>query len=253
MPTLIIDGKTVQMREGAFLLEACRQAGIEVPALCHHAAVEPWGGCRLCVVDVTRSEWEGWKRMVAACLYPVEQGLIVYTKTERVIATRKTILDLLLARCPDTPLVQRLAGEYGITESSWARSPEPTDCVLCGLCTRVCDALGVSAISSSDRGSSRRISSPFNEPPPDCIGCLACAEVCPTRCIPFETSDRRRTIWKKTFEMLRCPDCGRSHITREQADFYAGRGGVPREYFLLCDACKRVRQARTITDLVVST
>jgi bidirectional [NiFe] hydrogenase diaphorase subunit len=249
MPTLTVDGKSVQVREGAFLLEAARAAGVPIPTLCHHEALEPWGGCRLCVVDLTRQSWDGWRKMVVSCMYPAEDGLIVLTNTERVVATRRVILDLLLARCPGTPLVQELARQHGIQRTSYQPNPEPTDCILCALCTRVCDHLAVSAIASVNRGAGREIAPPFHEAPPACIGCLACAEVCPTRCIPYETSDRQRTIWGKQFEMQRCPECGRAQITRDQAAFYAGRNEVPAGYFERCDACKRRHDSATFVRL----
>ena len=245
MVTMTIDGQQVRAREGAYLLEVARSAGIEIPTLCHHDALEPYGGCRLCLVDVTREEWGGWCKMVVSCQYPAEDGLIVMTATERVVETRRVVLDLLLARCPETPLVQRLAREHGIEATSYARNPEPTDCILCALCTRVCDHFGVSAIATVDRGVGREIAPPFHEAPPDCIGCLSCAEVCPTGFITFTSSERARTIWGKSFTMLRCPSCGRAHITVEQAEHYAGRGGVPRSYFETCDACKRRGMADT--------
>ena len=249
MPVLTIDGKTVNARDGAYLLEAARQAGITIPTLCHHEAVEAWGGCRLCVVDVTRRDWDGWRKMVVACMYPVEDGLIVETHTDRVVETRKVVLDLLLARCPEAPLIQKMAAEHGIQDTSFAPNPVATDCILCGLCTRVCDRIGVSAISAVDRGAGREIAPPFHAPPPDCIGCLACAEICPTRCIPYGTGDRGRQIWGKRFEMVRCKECGRAHVTQAQAAWYDGKGGVPRGYFDTCDACKRKEQARVIASL----
>jgi len=249
MVTMTIDGKQVTASEGTFLLEAARTAGIEVPTLCHHEALEPYGGCRLCLVDVTREGWDGWCKMVISCQYPVEDGLIVYTGSERVKETRAVVLDLLLARCPETPLIRRLAAEHGIEHTSYAVNPEPTDCILCALCTRVCDHIGVSAIATVDRGVGREVAPPFHEAPPDCIGCLSCAEICPTDFIEFSTSDRSRTIWGKTFEMLRCPRCGRAHVTVEQADHFAGRGNVPRTYFETCDACKRKQMAGTFTAL----
>jgi bidirectional [NiFe] hydrogenase diaphorase subunit len=251
MPTVTVDGKSVQLREGAFLLEAARAAGVHIPTLCHHAALEPWGGCRLCVVDITRASWLDGRKMVVSCMYPVEDGLVVLTRTDRVVATRRVILDLLLARCPSTPLVQKLAREHGIESTSYRVSPEPTDCILCGLCTRVCDHLGIAAIASVNRGAGREIAPPFHQAPPACIGCLACAEVCPTSCIPYETSDRQRTIWGKRFEMLRCPECGRAHITRDEAAFFAGRHDVPAAYFDACDACKRRHDLDTFARLQV--
>jgi NADH dehydrogenase/NADH:ubiquinone oxidoreductase subunit G len=251
MLTLSIDGKTVRVREGTTVLDAARSAAIPIPTLCHHEALEPWGGCRLCLVDVRTKGWTGEPKMVVSCMFPVEEGLSVQTSTERVVATRKVVLDLLLARCPETPLVQQLAREHGIERTTYQENPEPTDCILCGLCTRVCDHIGVSAISTVNRGAGKEVAPPFHEAPPDCIGCLACAEVCPTDCIPYTTSDYSRTIWDKTFEMVRCPTCGRAHITRDQGAFYAGRGGVPESYFATCDACKRVELSKTFTSLAV--
>lgn len=239
MPKLTIDGKTVVVREGAYVLEAAQQAGVHIPTLCHHSAVQPYGGCRLCMVDVTLEKWDGWYKMVAACLYPVEEGLIVKTNTPRVIETRKVVLDLLLARSPNTPLIVDLAASYGIEKTSYEENPEPTDCILCGLCTRVCDEIGVSAIGSMNRGVGREIAPPFDQPPPDCIGCLACAEICPTNFIPYTSTNIKRQIWGKEFEMLRCPDCGRAHITKAQAEYFAKKSGVPVSYFGLCDVCKR--------------
>ena len=249
MVTLTIDGRVAKVREGATVLDAARAIGVRIPTLCQHEALEPWGGCRLCLVDVTKKEWNGWEKMVVSCMFPAEEGLAVSTASERVVATRKVVLDLLLARCPEAPLVQSLAREYGIERTSYQENPEPTDCVLCGLCTRVCDQIGVSAISTVNRGAGKEVAPPFHEAPPDCIGCLACAEICPTDCIPYETSDLGRTIWGRRFEMVRCPHCGRAHITKEQATFYAGRGGVPESYFLACDACKRKQMAKTFTTL----
>ncbi|NWF99398.1 MAG: (2Fe-2S)-binding protein [Thermoanaerobaculaceae bacterium] len=249
MLSLSVDGKSVQVREGAFVLEAARAAGVEIPTLCHHPALEPYGGCRLCLVDVTRPEWGGWCKLVIACQFPAEEGLLVHTATERVVETRRVVLDLLLARCPETPLVQELARRHGIEQTSYVANPEPTDCILCALCTRVCDHLGISAIATVNRGIGREVAPPWGEAPPDCIGCLACAEICPTSCIPYETSEGSRTIWGKTFEMLRCTRCGRAHVTVAEADFFAGRGGVPRSYFELCDACKRKEMAATFVKL----
>jgi bidirectional [NiFe] hydrogenase diaphorase subunit len=249
MVTLTIDGKRVEAREGAYVLEAARQAGVDIPTLCHHEALEPYGGCRLCVVDVTREGWDGWRKLVISCQFPVEEGLIVITNSERVLETRRVVLDLLLARCPETPLIQGLARRYGIEQTSYRENPEPTDCILCALCTRVCDHLGVSAIATVSRGVGREVAPPFHEAPPDCIGCLACAEICPTDCIPYSASEHGRTIWGKTFDMLRCTSCGHAHITVAQADHHAGAGGVPRAYFETCDACKRTAMAATFVRL----
>lgn len=248
MPTLRVDGVGVQVRDGSTVLDAARAAGAEVPTLCHHAGLEAWGGCRLCLVEISRPGWAGPPKIVTACNHPAEEGLIVSTSGERVVATRRVVVDLLLARCPETPLVRRLAREHGIEATSFEVNPEPTDCVLCGLCTRACDRMGVSAIASVSRGIGRAIAPPFDQPPPDCIGCLACAEVCPTGHIAWQEAAGRRTIWGRVFEMRRCEACGRPHVTLAQAAWAAGRGAAEQD-LALCDACKRERLAATFRAL----
>ena len=109
MVHLTINGKVVKAAEGEMLLPAIRRQGIEVPALCDHAAVEPCGACRLCMVEITRPDWNGWKRQVTSCLYPVEEGLIVSTHTPQILEIRRTILDLYLARCPNSDVIQKMA------------------------------------------------------------------------------------------------------------------------------------------------
>ena len=249
MPLITIDDKPVETPEGTYILKAAKEAGVSIPTLCQHEALEPWGGCRLCLVEITKDAWDGWSRLVTACNFPVEPDLIVKTCSEKVIEARQVVLDLLLARCPDTPLIKKLAAEYGIKETSYTRNPDPTDCILCGICTRVCDHIGVSAISSANRGAGREIAPPFGEPPPDCIGCLACAVTCPTDCIPFQENGLTRSIWKREFEMLRCSRCGTAHITKDEAAHFAQRQGVPESYFEKCDRCKRAEQAELFRKL----
>jgi len=125
--TLTIDGKEVQTHEGATVLEAAREAGIRIPTLCHDDRLKPYGACRLCMVEVQKN---GRKRLVASCAYPVQEGLVVETKSERVINIRRMIIELLW------PASQRFAKEYGVTTSRF--TPELTDCSLCGLCVRYC-------------------------------------------------------------------------------------------------------------------
>jgi ferredoxin len=252
MPTLTVNGRRVTVESDATLLDAARAAGVDVPTLCQFDGLEPWGGCRLCVVDMSQANWDDdWFKVVTACNHPVEEGMTVVTDSERIIETRRVVLDLLLARCPETPLVQQWACEYGVEQTSYTPNAEPDDCILCGLCTRVCDHIGVSAISSVNRGWGREIAPPFNQPPPDCIGCLACAEICPTDCIPYETSNVRRKIWGKEFEMLRDPKTGEAVITREQAQHFAERSGVPMTYFETSDRSKRREMAKTFEKLQV--
>ena len=252
MTTLTVDGRKVTVADDAYLLDAAREAGVDVPTLCQFDGLEPWGGCRLCVVDIWQEGWDDdWFKMVTACNHPVKEGLRVFTHSERVLETRRVVLDLLLARCPETPLIRRLAVEHGIEETSYVPNPEPTDCILCGLCTRVCDHVGVSAISSINRGWGREIAPPFEQPPPDCIGCLACAEICPTDFIPYEDGNVVRTIWGRRFDMLRDPATGEGLVTKAQAAHFAARSGVPISYFETSDRSKRLQMARTFEKLSV--
>ena len=252
MTTLTVNGRRVTVPDDATILDATRAAGVDVPTLCHFDGLEPWGGCRLCVVDMSQEGWdEDWFKMVTACNHPVAEGMRVVTHSERVLATRQVVMDLLLARCPETPLIQKIAAEHGIEKTSYEPNPEPTDCILCGLCTRVCDHIGVSAIASVNRGWGREIAPPFHGEPPDCIGCLACAEICPTDYIEFTDGQVTRTIWNREFEMLRDPVTGQAVITKAQAEHFAERSGVPMSYFETSDRSKRLVMAKTFAALAV--
>ena len=130
---LRIDGKEAAAREGMTILEAAQKAGIAIPTLCHHEKLEPYGGCRLCTVEV---EAAGRSKLVAACLYPVEKDLVVRTRSEKVDRIRKMILELLLAHAPDAFELQDLAKEYGADRDLFEK--EASFCIHCGLCVRYC-------------------------------------------------------------------------------------------------------------------
>lgn len=204
MPMLIIDGQAVKVKEGSTVLDAAKQAGIFVPTLCHHEGLEPFGACRLCVVDVTRPEWEGWWKMVVACMAKCEDGWMVSTQTPRVLETRKTLLDLLLARCPNTPAIQNLAESVGLEKTTVQPDADPTDCVLCGLCTRVCETYVTAAISTIGRGTQKAIGTFMDRPPQNCVGCGGCALVCPTGNIKAKEKPLAYEIWGQTFPKAVC-------------------------------------------------
>lgn len=250
MVRLTINGKTVEAREGEMLLSVIRRLGIDVPALCHHEAVEPFGACRLCTVEITKESWDGWKGYVASCLYPVEQDLIVTTHSEKVMTIRRTLIDLQLARCPGSPEIRELAEQYGITKTSFEEIPDGDNCILCGLCTRICAAMGFAAIATVNRGHDKAIAPPLSEPPPDCVGCLACSLNCPTNVIPFTDKGTKRIIWEREFERLTCTDCGRPTITRDFAEALFRMRGIPEDYFNKCDACHRKETALKMGNIV---
>ena len=177
---IMMNGQELEItaKEGSnpTILDAAKQSGISIPTLCHHPALEPYGSCRLCTVEIEKSSR---RRFVTACNYPLEDGLIVDTCSAGVTAVRKMILELLLARCPGERRIQDLAVEYGVARPRFLLEDE--DCILCGLCHRVCGELvGVSAINAQNRGVLRDVDTPYGEPSEDCIACGACALVCPT-------------------------------------------------------------------------
>ncbi len=188
--TLEINGKKVEAKEGMTVLEAAKSAGIEIPTLCYHEALKPYGACRLCTVEITSA---GAIRLVASCQYPVEEGLVVNTDTPQVMKSRKMIVELMLARCPTVPKIQELGREYGIDKSRFRVKEEL--CILCGLCARMCEeVVGVSAINFHKRGFEREVTTPFTEISEACIGCGACAKICPTGAITLEDIYGRKIV-----------------------------------------------------------
>lgn len=184
MINLTIDGKDIKCEKGKTILEVAESAGIKIPTLCHHPAIVPYGACRLCIVEI--EDKRGRKRIVTSCLYPAEEGLKVWTNNERVRKDRKIIIELLLSRCPEVKILQDLAKEYEVGVPRFKLKND--NCILCGLCVRVCsEKLNIGAISFEGRGTTRKVSIPFNEEfSPVCVGCGACTYVCPTGAIQME-------------------------------------------------------------------
>ncbi|MCX6830460.1 MAG: 2Fe-2S iron-sulfur cluster-binding protein, partial [candidate division Zixibacteria bacterium] len=212
MITIYINGKAVRAKENEMVLASIRREGINIPTLCHHEAIEPCGSCRLCMVEITKKEWEGWKKLVTSCLYPVEPELMVSTHTPQIMELRETLLDLYLARSPRAELIQKMAEEYGLVQTSYEPIPDGDNCIMCYACTRICEVLGRNAISAVHRGHAKVISGQFDDPPPDCIGCLSCANICPTDVIEWHDQDGTRAIWGRTFDLISCRQCGKGII-----------------------------------------
>jgi bidirectional [NiFe] hydrogenase diaphorase subunit len=176
---LKIDGKEVRAKEGMTLLEAAQKVGIKIPTLCHHEKLEPYGGCRLCSVEV---ESRGSTRLVVACVYPVEKNLVVRTRSEKVDRIRKMILQLLLAHAPDAFDLQALAQEYGADKDRFEK--EASFCVHCGLCVRYCaEVKKKNAVGFVDRGIRKEISFVPEIASKECWNCKECFPLCPTEAL----------------------------------------------------------------------
>jgi bidirectional [NiFe] hydrogenase diaphorase subunit len=215
MITLTIDGQAIEALEDSSILEAAREHGIEIPTLCYHEALEAFGSCRLCVVEL---ETPRGPRLVASCVYPAEEGAVVKTDSEMVQRSRRMIAELLLASAPQAKAIQELASELGVQEPRVSLSDN--DCILCGLCVRACDEIvGANAISLAHRGFSKEVSPPFEIGANACIGCTTCVFICPTGAIKLEDVLGNRSVhdWGSDFEARACKICGDHYLAPEFA------------------------------------
>ncbi len=173
--TLTINGLEVTVEEGWTLLEAAQFLGFPIPTLCHMEGLSPYGACRLCVVEIGE---EPNAKLVSSCTYPVQKGLKVRTASSRVMRSRKMILELLLASSPQSKVIQDLASKFEVRQQRFQQEFE--DCILCGLCVRMCEEqMMAKAIGFQERGENRRISTPFDIKSEECRLCGGCMYVCP--------------------------------------------------------------------------
>jgi len=175
MIKLTINGLPVSVEKGSTILEAARFYGFPIPTLCHKEGLTPYGACRLCVVEI--GEGSGAK-LVSSCTYPVEEGLKVRTASERVIKARRMVIELLLASCPQSKTIQDIASRHNVRQQRFRQEHE--DCILCGLCARMCkEQMMANAIGFRGRGSNRSIGAPFDMQSDVCRVCGGCMQVCP--------------------------------------------------------------------------
>ena len=175
MTTLRINGLDVSVEKGTSLLEAARFLGFPIPTLCHMDGLSPYGACRLCVVEIGEAPKT---KLVSSCTYPSEEGLNVRTGSARVLRARRMILELLLASCPQSKTIQDLASKHGIRRQRFKQEYE--DCILCGLCVRMCqEQMMAKAIGFRNRGERRSIGTPFDVKSDVCRLCGGCIYVCP--------------------------------------------------------------------------
>jgi bidirectional [NiFe] hydrogenase diaphorase subunit len=200
--TLKIDGKDVSARQDQTILDAARENGLEIPTLCFLEGLEPWGACRLCVVEVKNN-----RKLLPACTTFVDEGMEVTTDSPRLRFYRRTIVELLLSERNHICAVcvsnghcelQSLAQDLGISHVHvpYLYPKLPVDsthdrfrmdhnrCILCTRCVRVCDQIeGAHTKDLKNRGVDTRIIEDLNQPWGDsrtCTSCGKCVHVCPT-------------------------------------------------------------------------
>lgn len=216
-----INGMPLSVPKGSTILEAARIGGIEIPTLCYLKDINEIGACRICMVEV-----KGARSLVTACVYPVNEGMEIFTNTERVRHSRKTTLELILSTHDKSCLscvrsgtceLQQLCKEFGVDDpnafagetihydfddSAAHMVRDNNKCILCRRCVAACDAQGISVIGANARGFDTHISSAFDKDLANvsCISCGQCIVNCPTGAI-VEKDDT-----DKVLEAINDPD-----------------------------------------------
>ncbi len=253
VPRVTIDGIEVNVPRESTILEAAHKAGIWIPALCYNPAVTNTANCRLCLVELQRGE-RG--KLVTSCNYPVRNDITVSVSGERAQRARKGVMELLLARAPESGELKELALRMGVEGTPYPTVTEAQrNCILCGLCIRVCEeVIGCSAIGFAGRGVDRSVTTPFMLASEDCIACGACAMVCPVGTIQIriheDTGEAEISPFKSRAKLLICEECGKQLVTEPVAFKVDGRVHIDWDEFKqrarLCPECRRKRTAQSL-------
>jgi predicted molibdopterin-dependent oxidoreductase YjgC len=226
---VMINEITYEAQQGQMVLDVARANGVNIPTLCHLPELTPIGACRMCLVEVEKSP-----NLVAACTYPVAEGMNIQTHTERVLNARRFVLKLLLSIHPLDCLtcekagdctLQNLAYELGVTGSDMAgeKANYPVDtsnpfivrdynkCILCQRCVRACDEIqGIEAIKNINRGFDTKIATAYDTTLQDsnCVFCGQCVQVCPVGALTAKKAQGMARTWETTKVRTTCPYCG---------------------------------------------
>lgn len=202
MPKITIDGIDFDAPKGWTILDTARFLGLGIPTLCYNEGLTAWGGCRLCIVEIGTGEQS---ELVTSCAYPVEEGLIVRTATKRVIDARKMVLELLIAQCPTSKVLQDMAAKIGLDRVRF--KPKWEDCVYCGLCVRMCEEqMMAKAIGFVNRGNKLKITTPFDITSEECRRCGACMYICPVCTLRCEGPEAENVLCGRCYNELQ-PTC----------------------------------------------
>ena len=201
---ITMDGRLMEVEKGMTILQAGREYGVHIPTVCYMEHLTPYGGCRVCVVEVRNNG--GKPFMDTACTYEVKEGLVIQTKSPKVVKARKMLAELLVASAPNVKMAQDIAARFGLLK---VRFPmEDNRCILCGLCIRMCyEQMDGRALGFSGRGMDRKVSMPFEIRPDTCRLCRGCDYVCPGVVVPCHGVKEPGELCGKCIRLDEIPNC----------------------------------------------
>jgi NADH dehydrogenase/NADH:ubiquinone oxidoreductase subunit G len=253
VPKVTIDGIEVNVPAEATILDAANRAGIWIPTLCYHPTLTSTATCRICMVELDRGDW---KQLVTACNYTVRRDITVSVSSERARKARAGVMQLLLARSPESEELRNMAHRMGVEETPYPKVTESQrNCILCGLCTRVCEEIiGHSAIGFAGRGVDRVVTTPFRLASEDCIACGACAAICPVGTIQIriheDTDEAEISPFKSRAKLLVCEECGTRMVSDPVDRDMLARVEIQwdefRRLIRLCPECRRKKAVKAL-------
>ena len=227
---LHIDGKELSVPQGTTIIEAASQAGIEIPHLCYFEGLERTGACRMCLVEV-----EGTRGLVVSCTMRAREGMVVRTQTDRVLKSRRFVLELIWSNHPGDCTtceksgacqLQKYTYELGADKNRFVLTREYDEglvdrsnpliemdhnlCILCGRCVRMCQTQGNYVLDFVKRGMTMKVTTPFDRPLHEagCDFCGSCVSVCPVGCLVERDRKFRGREWEFNPIETVCPYCG---------------------------------------------